>query len=65
MWERIHEELIAHVADQEGYFEDEGVHVSLRDGAVWKTERVRGGATIGLGSAHRQHPSSALLVSRG
>ena len=30
----IHEELIAHVADQEGYFEDEGVHVSMRDGAV-------------------------------
>jgi hypothetical protein len=47
----IHEELIAHVADQEGYFEEEGVHVALRDGAVWKTERVRGGATIGLGRA--------------
>lgn len=47
----IHEELIAHVADQEGYFEDEGVHVALRDGAVWKTERVRAGATIGLGRA--------------
>jgi hypothetical protein len=25
----IHEELIAHVADQEGYFADEGVHVAL------------------------------------
>ncbi|TDN61919.1 ABC transporter substrate-binding protein [Paraburkholderia sp. BL10I2N1] len=47
----IHEELIAHVADQEGYFEDEGVHVALRDGAVWKIERVRTGATIGLGRA--------------
>ena len=47
----IHEELIAHVADQEGYFEDEGVRVALRDGAVWKTERVRAGATIGLGRA--------------
>jgi ABC-type nitrate/sulfonate/bicarbonate transport system substrate-binding protein len=47
----IHEELIAHVADQEGYFEDEGVHVALRDGAVWNTERVRAGATIGLGRA--------------
>ncbi|MCP3713168.1 ABC transporter substrate-binding protein [Paraburkholderia sp. CNPSo 3274] len=47
----IHEELIAHVADQEGYFEDEGVHVALRDGAVWPTERVRAGATIGLGRA--------------
>jgi ABC-type nitrate/sulfonate/bicarbonate transport system substrate-binding protein len=47
----IHEELIAYVADQEGYFEDEGVHVSLRDGIRWATERVRGGATIGLGRA--------------
>jgi ABC-type nitrate/sulfonate/bicarbonate transport system substrate-binding protein len=47
----IHEELIAHVADQEGYFEDEGVHVALRDGAIWPTERVRAGATIGLGRA--------------
>ncbi|WP_168787986.1 ABC transporter substrate-binding protein [Paraburkholderia aromaticivorans] len=44
-----HEELIAHVADQEGYFEDEGVHVALRDGAAWKIERVRAGVTIGLG----------------
>jgi hypothetical protein len=28
----IHEELIAYVDDQEGYFEDEGVHVAVRDG---------------------------------
>ncbi len=47
----IHEELIAHVADQEGFFEDEGVRVALRDGAVWNTDRVRAGATIGLGRA--------------
>ena len=47
----IHEELIAYVADQEGYFEDEGVHVALRDGTRWKTERLRTGATIGLGRA--------------
>ena len=26
----IHEELVAYVADQEGYFEDEGVHVAVR-----------------------------------
>ena len=45
----IHEELIAYVADQEGYFEDEGVHVAVRDGIKWPNERVRGGATIGLG----------------
>ena len=47
----IHEELIAYVADQQGYFEDEGVHVAVRDGISWETERVRGGATIGLGRA--------------
>ncbi len=45
----IHEELVAYVADQEGYFEAEGVHVAVRDGIRWKTERLRDGATIGLG----------------
>ena len=47
----IHEELVAYVADQEGYFEDEGLHVAIRDGIRWKNERLRGGATIGLGRA--------------
>jgi ABC-type nitrate/sulfonate/bicarbonate transport system substrate-binding protein len=45
----IHEELVAHIADQEGYYEDEGVHVAVRDGTGWSTERLRGAATIGLG----------------
>lgn len=45
----IHEELIAYVADQEGYYEDEGVHVAIRDGISWRTERLRRVATIGLG----------------
>jgi len=39
------------VADQEGYFEDEGVHVALRDGTRWDTTRLRTGAVIGLGRA--------------
>ena len=30
----IHEELVAQVADQEGYYEDEGVHVAIRDGVA-------------------------------
>jgi ABC-type nitrate/sulfonate/bicarbonate transport system substrate-binding protein len=47
----LHEELVAYVADQEGYYEDEGVHVAIRDGVGWETERVRRGATIGLGRA--------------
>jgi ABC-type nitrate/sulfonate/bicarbonate transport system substrate-binding protein len=45
----LHEELVAHVADQEGYFEDEGVHVAIRDGVGWPVERLRRGAVIGLG----------------
>ncbi|WP_433273588.1 ABC transporter substrate-binding protein [Pseudonocardia xinjiangensis] len=45
----IHEELVAYIADQEGYFQDEGVHVALRDGGAWDIERLRRGATIGLG----------------
>jgi hypothetical protein len=43
--------LHPYVADQEGYFEDEGVHVALRDGTRWETERLRAGATIGLDRA--------------
>ncbi|MGA9599456.1 MAG: ABC transporter substrate-binding protein [Methylocystis sp.] len=45
----LHEELIAYVADQEGYYTDENVHVAIRDGISWKTERLRAGAAIGLG----------------
>jgi ABC-type nitrate/sulfonate/bicarbonate transport system substrate-binding protein len=45
----IHEELVAHVADQEGYYEDEDVHVAIRDGVGWPAERLRRGAVIGLG----------------
>jgi ABC-type nitrate/sulfonate/bicarbonate transport system substrate-binding protein len=46
-----HEELVAYVADQEGYYRDEGVHVAIRDGVGWPEERLRQGATIGLGRA--------------
>jgi ABC-type nitrate/sulfonate/bicarbonate transport system substrate-binding protein len=45
----IHEELVAYVADQEGYYEDENVHVAIRDGVHWPIDRLRRGATIGLG----------------
>jgi hypothetical protein len=47
----IHEELIAHVADQQGYFDDEDVHVAIHDGTGWDEERLRSSATIGLGRA--------------
>jgi ABC-type nitrate/sulfonate/bicarbonate transport system substrate-binding protein len=47
----LHEELVAHVADQEGFFEGEDVHVAIRDGVSWPAERLRRGAVIGLGRA--------------
>ena len=47
----VHEELVAYVADQEGYYEDEGVHVAVRNGIGWGPERLRRGASIGLGRA--------------
>lgn len=47
----LHEELVAHIADQQGYYADEGVHVALRDGCSWDEERLRRGATVGLGRA--------------
>ena len=47
----VHEELVAQVADQEGYYEDEGVHVAIRNGIGWDPERLRRGASIGLGRA--------------
>jgi ABC-type nitrate/sulfonate/bicarbonate transport system substrate-binding protein len=47
----LHEELAAYIADQEDFYADEGVHVALRDGVTWDEERLRKGATIGLGRA--------------
>jgi NitT/TauT family transport system substrate-binding protein len=47
----IHEELVAYVADQQNYYEQEGVHVAIRDGRAWDRERLRQTATIGLGRA--------------
>lgn len=47
----IHEELVAHVADQEDYYRDEGIHVAIRDGVGWSAQRLRHVAVIGLGRA--------------
>ncbi|WP_329182931.1 ABC transporter substrate-binding protein [Actinacidiphila glaucinigra] len=47
----LHEELVAYIADQEGYYADEAVHVALHDGCTWDEERLRRCATIGLGRA--------------
>jgi NitT/TauT family transport system substrate-binding protein len=47
----IHEHLVAYVADQQNCYEQEGVHVAIRDGRAWDPERLRRTATIGLGNA--------------
>src|SRR5438270_4626035 len=47
----LHEELVAHIADQEDFYAEEDVHVALRDGVAWDEQRLRKGATIGLGRA--------------
>ncbi|MGH3591379.1 MAG: ABC transporter substrate-binding protein, partial [Pseudonocardiaceae bacterium] len=47
----LHEELVAYIADQQDYYADESVHVALRDGCSWDAQRLRRGATIGLGRA--------------
>ena len=74
----IHEELVARIADQEGYYEDEGVHVAVREGVAWETERtaprrddrpgpgprVAADRRDWLEGAQRQHPSPAVLVPR-
>jgi ABC-type nitrate/sulfonate/bicarbonate transport system substrate-binding protein len=45
----LHEELVAYIADQQGFYADEGVHVALHDACTWDIERLRHVATIGLG----------------
>jgi NitT/TauT family transport system substrate-binding protein len=47
----IHEQLVAYVADQQNYYEQESVHVAMRDARTWDRERIRRTATIGLGRA--------------
>ncbi|MFF0454392.1 ABC transporter substrate-binding protein [Nocardia africana] len=47
----LHEELVAYIADQLDYYAEENVHVALRDGCAWDEQRLRRGATIGLGRA--------------
>ena len=45
----VHEEVVYSVADELGYYADEGVRVSIRDGVRWDDERLRGAAVVGLG----------------
>ncbi|MQY39975.1 hypothetical protein SRB17_80040 [Streptomyces sp. RB17] len=50
----LHEELVAYIADQQDFYAEEGVHVSLRDGIPWvapggDAERLRRCISIGVG----------------
>ena len=45
----VHEEVVYSVADALGYYADEGVTVSIRDGVRWDDERLRQAAVVGLG----------------
>jgi ABC-type nitrate/sulfonate/bicarbonate transport system substrate-binding protein len=56
----VHELLVASVADQEGYYEDEGVHVAIHNGIGWDPERLRRGASIGLGRALLQRLTGGI-----
>jgi ABC-type nitrate/sulfonate/bicarbonate transport system substrate-binding protein len=45
----VHEEVVYSVAADLGYYADEGVGVSIRDGVRWDDERLRQAAVVGLG----------------
>jgi ABC-type nitrate/sulfonate/bicarbonate transport system substrate-binding protein len=45
----VHEEVVYSVADDLGYYADEGVRVAIRDGVRWDDERLRQAAVVGLG----------------
>jgi NitT/TauT family transport system substrate-binding protein len=45
----VHEEVVYSVADELGYYADEGVDVTIRDGVRWDDERLRQAAVVGLG----------------
>jgi ABC-type nitrate/sulfonate/bicarbonate transport system substrate-binding protein len=45
----VHEEVVYSVAEELGYYADEGVRVTIRDGVRWDDERLRQAASVGLG----------------
>jgi NitT/TauT family transport system substrate-binding protein len=45
----VHEEVVYSVAAELGYYADEGVSVTIRDGVRWDDERLRQAAVVGLG----------------
>jgi len=45
----VHEEVVYSVAEELGYYADEGVRVAIQDGVRWDDERLRQAAAVGLG----------------
>jgi len=45
----VHEEVVYSIAAELGYYADEGVAVSIRDGVRWDDDRLRQAAVVGLG----------------
>jgi NitT/TauT family transport system substrate-binding protein len=45
----VHEEVVYSVAEELGFYADEGVRVAIRDGVRWDDERLRQAAVVGLG----------------
>ena len=45
----VHEEVVYSVAAELGFYADEGVRVTIRDGVRWDDERLREAAVVGLG----------------
>ena len=45
----VHEEVVYSVAEELGYYADEGVRVTIRDGVRWDDDRLREAAVVGLG----------------
>ena len=44
-----HEEVVYSVAAELGYYNDEGLNVSIQDGVRWDDDRLRHAAAVGLG----------------
>src|SRR4051794_33890885 len=47
----VHEEVVYSIAAELGYYADEGVRVTIRDGVRWDDDRLRQAAVVGLGRA--------------
>jgi NitT/TauT family transport system substrate-binding protein len=45
----VHEEVVYSVAAELGFYADEGMRVSIRDGVRWDDDRLRRAAVVGLG----------------